>query len=909
MTTNQIPLKRLDSIESLRGVAALMIVLFHLVELAHLPLPHGLEFVRSHFGMGVPLFYTLSGFVLTFGYANKLSDSQSEVISFYVRRFFRIAPLFYVVLISWRGLGWLLWGWSDSGQSILLNITFLFGLVPGEHESLVMAGWSIGVEMLFYLIFPVLLTLLRGLGSTFSALILSWFISAAVSNAFTAAGLSSYAYMNVLTQMPFFVAGMLCYRVWHARNFEQGRTGWLYLAIALLLIILMVIDNRMYLALNNLRFGALHHNIWSIVFALLIYASCTLQLRFLTRGPLRWFGRRSFSAYLMHTLVIVFIIKTNIFGVLVTMSAWPAFLIGTIITMAMLSLFIYVTYRWIEAPGIALGNVLLAGGLKRAWHTDPMAARHYWGTDFLYRLHGKEESWLRRLCIASFWTTSLRFIALGALVFSIVVAMRFLNQPLVDIHAFRQTQTALTSYWMLKEGWLLAYQTPVAGYPWSIPFEFPIYQVIVAVLSTITGINLEAAGRLVSLIFLVACAWPAFGIAKRLNVPDAVPWVFCALLWSSPINVYWGRTFMIETTALLFAFACIPYGIDVIRRVGGRYSALLFVIFATASVLQKSTTGGPVLLFLFICTVFIHLRRDGMNTDALRNVALPVMSICISLGIGLGWAHYADGIKMANPFGSQLTSEALGAWNFGTLQQRLDLETWRLVIWERCFQGNAGGALGVILILLPLFFKDRYKGLAGLSLMGVVLFILPLLIFTNLHYVHEYYQVACLAFLLGALAIVIGGWLPSAAGTTIFAPILTVIIVVSNLVVFAKHYGTVTARTLEEQDPRTVQAYKIGSYLRAHTLPGTGLVVFGQEYSSEIAFQAQRKSITVPPWFKEYRQLWEQPQRYLGDVVLSAIVICPPSKEFPSADDLQERLAKEPSWRRVTVYGCELLLV
>ena len=42
-----------------------------------------------------------------------------------------------------------------SGMSCI-NITFLFTLVPGKEGSIVHAGWTIGAQMLFYLIFPLL---------------------------------------------------------------------------------------------------------------------------------------------------------------------------------------------------------------------------------------------------------------------------------------------------------------------------------------------------------------------------------------------------------------------------------------------------------------------------------------------------------------------------------------------------------------------------------------------------------------------------------------------------------------------------------------------------------------------------------------------------------------------------------
>jgi hypothetical protein len=108
---------------------------------------------------------------------------------------------------------------------------------------------------------------------------------------------------------------------------------------------------------------------------------------------------------------------------------------------------------------------------------------------------------------------------------------------------------------MIKEGWQLPYQTPMLGYPWTIPLEFPFYQSIVASITWITGFSLDAVGRLVSFGFLLACAWPAFAIAQRLKLTSAAAWIFCAILWSSPQYLYWGRTFLMETAAVFFTLA------------------------------------------------------------------------------------------------------------------------------------------------------------------------------------------------------------------------------------------------------------------------------------------------------------------------------------------------------------------
>ena len=91
-------------------------------------------------------------------------------------------------------------------------------------------------------------------------------------------------------------------------------------------------------------------------------------------------------------------------------------------------------------------------------------------------------------------------------------------------HEFRQAQTAVSAYFIQQEhNFSLAYPTPVLGKPWSVPFEFPLYQSIVAGIAAASGLDLDAVGRFVSMMFLIACGWPAFAIRRRLELPDSVP--------------------------------------------------------------------------------------------------------------------------------------------------------------------------------------------------------------------------------------------------------------------------------------------------------------------------------------------------------------------------------------------------
>lgn len=910
------PAIRLSSLESLRGIAALMVVFYHLVELAQLPLPPQLSLVRTHFGLGVPLFYALSGFVLSYGYAEKLRLRPGAIANFFIGRFFRIAPLFFAVIIFWRGIGWLLWSWPLPSQSVVLNFTFLFGLVPGEHESLVMAGWSIGVEMLFYLVFPIFAVALRSIWSTAVFFGISLVLSAAVFNAFSAAGLGSYAYMNLATHMPFFVAGALAFQLWQASRQKGQIFGWMALLSAATLGASMLISTDLYQALFDLRFGMLHRNIWAVVFGLFIYSVCTIHVPFLENGALPWLGRISFSLYLLHPMLMVALMKMGAIAWFSSLGLWTGFSAGGIATLFSLVAASHLTYVFIETPGISLGRRLTspAQALTPVVESTALPATDRPTADSATPspVDLSKTSFQEKLESAiggvKTWTLATYAGAAASFVFLSYFTFATLGQRLVDVHSFRQTQTALTSYWMLKEGWQLAYQTPVVGFPWSIPLEFPIYQALVSLAVWITGFDLVATGRFLSYLFLTACAWPIFSISGRLGLSRSTPFIWCILLWTSPLYLYWGRTFMIETAALFFSVASIPFAIDISRKENGWRSICFYLAFATLGVLQKATTAGPVLLFLFLALLGQNSGRQTVRWSAVRTLAWKLMWIVLPVLIGIAWTKYSDAVKLQNPFGAQLTSSALTKWNFGTLDQRLNFGTWKEVIWHRGFLWNGGAIIGIAALVAPWLLGSAYRRAAQLSLLALCLYALPFLIFTNLHIIHEYYQVGCTFFLISSLAIAIGSFHGSTNRKRSAALLAVVLIVLVNTWSFTRYYKIVALRPLEASDTRAIQAYKVGKFLSANTPTNSAIIVFSQTYSSEIGFNAERKSVTMPPWFKDYRNVWKNPEDYVGNLEIGAIVICPVTNNFPVHKDVDNKMASMPEWNRQSIEGCEVLL-
>ncbi len=153
---------------------------------------------------------------------------------YFVKRFFRIAPLYYCLMA-----GMILWpavksgAWSVDFQALLLNLTFTFGFAP--WKGIVWAGWSVGVEMLFYAIFPVLLMTVRTRIGTMVLLAISILVAYAARAALDihyehTVSLYRYnwAYFSFAANLCFFAMGMYAFRVAHTIDINSAAIRWVY---------------------------------------------------------------------------------------------------------------------------------------------------------------------------------------------------------------------------------------------------------------------------------------------------------------------------------------------------------------------------------------------------------------------------------------------------------------------------------------------------------------------------------------------------------------------------------------------------------------------------------------------------------------------------------------------------------
>ncbi|HMF77140.1 MAG TPA: acyltransferase [Bryobacteraceae bacterium] len=348
------PPTRLEGIDALRGLASSAIVIHHVVALNQIALPAALSFIPAYFGYGVPLFFIISAFSLFYTYSSRM-ETRLDVQAYIVRRFARIAPLFYVMTAVWVATYKWKFGQVQSVGNILSNLTFTFNFVPAYQNGICWAAWSIGTEFAFYFFLPLLLVSIRRQRGAIAMLVLTF--------------LAAYGYQTsqnpiddtvfILTYLPFFAMGIAGYFVFESLSkFSDASRKWLsivFLLSSTILIGLTITDGPFH---NMLSRSVRRTDFYVLGFglALIVFSQGVYPFSILSNKVTRFLGEISFSLYLLHPWLIL-ILKP----VYVHLAGSPRhlvshFALATGITFIVLLPLAYLSYRFVELPGIAWGK-------------------------------------------------------------------------------------------------------------------------------------------------------------------------------------------------------------------------------------------------------------------------------------------------------------------------------------------------------------------------------------------------------------------------------------------------------------------------------------------------------------------------------------------------------------------------
>ena len=335
-----------QSLQYLRGIAALMVVAFHAAAIGARSGGYEPASMFTAGLAGVDLFFVISGFVMVASTAGR----RTTPLAFLWKRVIRIVPLYWLLTLLVANVALLrpdLLSSTDYDGGLLLASLFFVPVqnpAVGETLPMLIPGWTLNYEMAFYLVFALALLLppRRQVPAVIAVLVLA--VSLRHLIPWSPAG-AFYTMPLVLE----FGAGMLI-----ATAVGLGIPVRARLALACFVL--------GWIALLALAGGDLWRSLSSGLPATLIVAGAV----FLERGrrlpdlkPLRWIGDASYSIYLTHVLTLpVLAVLWEAAGLVPS----GAFIIACLLASVLGGL---VTYHLVERP------LLLA---MRGWWPEPPAA-------------------------------------------------------------------------------------------------------------------------------------------------------------------------------------------------------------------------------------------------------------------------------------------------------------------------------------------------------------------------------------------------------------------------------------------------------------------------------------------------------------------------------------------------------
>jgi peptidoglycan/LPS O-acetylase OafA/YrhL len=367
---------KLRYIDALRGWAILLVVLTHAsqgqmaVDALHqavpqsavLALPDWLHQICAYAGYGVHLFFVVSALSLALSWQARGERDLSGVRDYLIRRFFRIAPMFYAGIALYLALyGWGPRLYAPNGigpLDVALTLGFIHIWSTNAMNSVMPGDWSIGVEAMFYLILPLLL--MFGRTTIRLAALTVGFVLLAQTLYWIDTGFGPFGIPGFPSQAAVFPFGLIAASVVR-RPTGRPRAGHTLRGLAAAALFLFLVAG---LPLAHLPESFL---VYSVQFAAGVGLLCILlhqaPVPLLVNWLLARIGRISFSMYILHFALFapVFAVARALAGA-IDSSSGDTFLLAVYypLLVAATAACAAGTYAAIERPGIRLGRLIIA---------------------------------------------------------------------------------------------------------------------------------------------------------------------------------------------------------------------------------------------------------------------------------------------------------------------------------------------------------------------------------------------------------------------------------------------------------------------------------------------------------------------------------------------------------------------
>lgn len=283
---------RIDQLTFTRFIAAVCIVIFHFAKEVELFYNNYTGFIFNQANLGVSYFFVLSGFVMMVAYGDK---NQINFFDYIKNRVARIFPVYYLAIFLVLSIMLFSnFSWSD----LFLNLTLLQSWFPGKALTINYPGWSLSVELFFYLLFPFLFNVLYkkvNLKILFFISLVFWFLSQLYYNYEMKNDILKNSYLNYfpILHLNQFIIGNL-FGLYFTSYKSHEKSNNILKIITLFFVFILILKYNKSVFLHN---GAI-----SLVFAymiLLIATSNDSITNFFSRKLFILLGEVSFGIYIL----------------------------------------------------------------------------------------------------------------------------------------------------------------------------------------------------------------------------------------------------------------------------------------------------------------------------------------------------------------------------------------------------------------------------------------------------------------------------------------------------------------------------------------------------------------------------------------------------------------------------------
>jgi peptidoglycan/LPS O-acetylase OafA/YrhL len=289
----------------MRGIAILMVLAVHSTMFFNMfnikQLPFDFQYVLQSGKYGVALFFIVSAYSLF----RSLDIRKEKRFKYYfIRRFFRIAPLYYIILIFlfYFTDGKLFYMQNGIYNISLFNLVshlfFVNGFFTNNFNSIIGVEWTIFVEVLFYLILPVIFIFKKHLIKIFLFFLSVTIISSLVNKFYLSNELEKIQlYFSPLTWFVVFMFGILIYK--YDNNYIKN----IFIKNKNIILSLFLFS---FLMFSYIKLPG-NYLVFSILLAVFFMLNKYNKISLFNNNILKKIGELSFSIYLIHMPVFSFV--------------------------------------------------------------------------------------------------------------------------------------------------------------------------------------------------------------------------------------------------------------------------------------------------------------------------------------------------------------------------------------------------------------------------------------------------------------------------------------------------------------------------------------------------------------------------------------------------------------------------